>query len=309
MPETLTLAHLSDVHLAPLPPFWPWHWNLKRGLGYANWTIKRRHVHLRAVVDRLVADLRAQDVDHIAVSGDLTNIGLPEEHARALEWLRQLGPPDRVSVVPGNHDIYCPLWTDTGTARWHAYMSGSAGEAGTDEAAAADFPFLRRLGDFALVGVNSAVPTAIGVAAGEIGAAQLGRLDRLLARLAGEDVCRIVMVHHPPLPGQAKPTRALRDAEDLQRLLERHGAELVLHGHNHRNMLAYAAAGGHAVPVVGVPSLSVGVSHHGEPLGVYNLYRVTRAANGFEIEMIQRGLAERDGDIVEISRHRLTPQH
>ena len=71
-----TLAHLSDPHLAPLPaPRWS---ELigKRVTGYINWQRRRRFIHRRAVLDRLVADLKAQGPDHIAVTGDIANIAL-----------------------------------------------------------------------------------------------------------------------------------------------------------------------------------------------------------------------------------------
>src|SRR5262245_39982 len=104
-----TLAHISDVHLGPLPLPGVTDCNLKRLSGYLNWHRNRKHLHLRPVLDSIVADLLAQRPDHIAVTGDLVNIGLPSEHLAALDWLATLGPPDRVSVVPGNHDIYTRL--------------------------------------------------------------------------------------------------------------------------------------------------------------------------------------------------------
>ena len=70
-----TLAHLSDPHLAPLPaPRWR---DLagKRALGYLNWTRNRHKDQRREVLDALVADMQAQRPDHIAVTGDLVNIG------------------------------------------------------------------------------------------------------------------------------------------------------------------------------------------------------------------------------------------
>src|SRR5262249_41495244 len=112
MAETVTIAHLTDMHLGPIAGFTPRYWNLKRALGYLNWVRKRRYDHLRPVLDRLVADLLAQAPQHIAAGGDLCNIGLPKEHAAGLAWLESLGSPQRVSVVPGNHDIYCALGRD-----------------------------------------------------------------------------------------------------------------------------------------------------------------------------------------------------
>src|SRR6185312_15806218 len=105
MSRTFTLAHLSDVHLQPMPPVGLGHWRPKRVLGYVNWVRNRKGVHLRQTIDLLASDMAAQKPDHIAVTGDLVNIGLPQEHALALAWLRDLGPADCVTVVPGNHDI------------------------------------------------------------------------------------------------------------------------------------------------------------------------------------------------------------
>ena len=272
-------------------------------MGYANWLRRRRHVHLRAVVDELVGDLKTQAVDHVLVSGDLVNIGMPEEHAQALAWLEELGSSDFVTVIPGNHDIYCPLWRDVGTRRWQSYMTDLPQSPDLPEG---EFPFVRRFGSVALVGLNSAVPTPPGVASGEIGEAQLARLDTLLAGLAEEQVCQIVTVHHPPLVGQAKPARGLRDAERLESVLMRNRPDLVLHGHNHRNMMSFRQrADGQSFPVIGVPSFSVGRSHGGEPFGAYNLYAISARERDFAIEMVQRGITAEDGTVREIMRQEL----
>ena len=104
MTSAVTIAHLSDIHLGPIRGFTPRYWNLKRLTGYWNWLNTRRASYQRSVLDRLVADLQRQRPNHIVVTGDLANIGLPQEHMDALIWLKGLGPPDRVSVIPGNHD-------------------------------------------------------------------------------------------------------------------------------------------------------------------------------------------------------------
>ena len=78
-----TLAHLSDPHLAPLPaPRWR---ELigKRVTGYINWQRRRRFIHDADVLAKIVADLKAQAPDHIAVTGDLTNIALPKKNSIA----------------------------------------------------------------------------------------------------------------------------------------------------------------------------------------------------------------------------------
>jgi 3',5'-cyclic AMP phosphodiesterase CpdA len=304
MTHEITVAHLTDVHLGPIAGFTPRYWNLKRALGYANWRRNRRLAYDRAVLDRIVTDLAAQAPDHIAVTGDLTNIGLPQEHINALAWLESLGLPERVSVIPGNHDIYSGMGADPGTGRWTAYMTSDSH--GTEHAAhGAAFPFVRMLGPVAIIGVNSAVPTPPLVAAGRVGAQQVARLATLLERLGRARVFRLMLIHHPPLSGQARRFRDLEDAGALQAVLARHGAELVIHGHNHHNMLAWCltSAGG-KVPVVGAPSAALGRPHKREPLARYNLYRI--AGPPWTIELTGRGLNEPGGPIVELERRLLS---
>ena len=75
-------------------------------MGYINWKRGRERLNDMAMLERLVADLRAQRPDHVAVTGDLVNIGMPEEFRRAAAWMETLGDPADVSFVPGNHDAY-----------------------------------------------------------------------------------------------------------------------------------------------------------------------------------------------------------
>ncbi len=101
-----TLAHLSDPHLAPLPKPRLTQLFGKRLTGYVNWQRKRRFVHDPAVLAKITADMAQQAPDHIAVTGDLANIGLPDEFLRGREWLQTLGSARDVSFVLGNHDVY-----------------------------------------------------------------------------------------------------------------------------------------------------------------------------------------------------------
>ena len=96
-----TLAHLSDPHLPPLPAARLRDLAGKRALGYLNWTRNRHKYHRREVLDALVADMQVLQPDHIAVTGDLINLGLPVEYEAATTWLHEIGTPDHVTVVPG----------------------------------------------------------------------------------------------------------------------------------------------------------------------------------------------------------------
>ena len=293
----LTLAHLSDIHLPP-PRAYRGHYQAKRLLGMLNWQ-RRRRQHLASTLAEIVADVRASSPDHIAVTGDLVNVGMSAEHEAARRWLASLGEPDRVTAIPGNHDIYVEMALARGIGHWQAFM---ADDAPLDSKA--PFPFVRRLSGVALIGLNSALPTPLFHAFGRLGSEQIERLGEILRDLGSEGVVRVVLIHHPPLVGQARERAALQDAAQLTDVLHRYGAELVLHGHNHRAMRALTPGPVRPIPVVGVPSASQGFVEGRRTLARYNLYRIA-ADPAVPIEMIERGLALPSGPIVEIARHRL----
>ena len=118
------LAHLSDLHLGPMPRVNPARAAQPAGLGYVSWQRRRYRVHRREVLDALVADLREQAPDHVAITGDLVNISLPAEFVQAAVWLRQLGTPEWVTVIPGNHDAYVEVKWREAWAHWSDYMCG-----------------------------------------------------------------------------------------------------------------------------------------------------------------------------------------
>jgi 3',5'-cyclic AMP phosphodiesterase CpdA len=304
MTETFTLAHLSDVHLGPITGLDLRHVNAKRMMGLVNWTRGRRRIHQRGIADRIAADVVEQNVDHIAVTGDLANLGLPEEYFNALGWLSTLGDPARVSVVPGNHDIYTGRMGGRASCleTWAPYMRDSDH---TIESDPVRFPYVRTFGQVALIGVCSAIETPLFVAAGRVGEAQLSQLARMLERLGDENYIRVVLIHHPPLPGLAPPQRALQDAAALQEVFERCGAELVLHGHNHRQMLAWCPHKGRSIPVLGVSSASAGLTHKTEPLARYHVLSIAHEGGDARIRCELRGLEEPHGAVVSLEKYEL----
>lgn len=291
-----TLAHLSDPHLAPLPePRWSELTN-KRITGYLNWQRRRRFVHDEGVLAKLVADLKAHKPEHIAVTGDLANIALPKEFVRGREWLKNLGDSEHVSFVPGNHDAYVRAGMGYAVRQWGDYMCGDLD--------AADFPYLRRRGPLALIGLSTAVPTAPLMAIGRLGDDQLARLAELLGELKRESAFRVVLIHHPPV-SQARRHKLLCDADALKRVLAELGADLLLHGHDHLHMLNWLSGpGGTRVPAVGVPSASAapGINHNA---AAYNLYAIDGAPGAWTCKMISRGI-DAAGAVVEQKRIMLT---
>ena len=297
MTETLTLAHFSDVHLPPAagwgPGIWPRYLNAKRALGLLNWHLKRKAVHNPEIAARLIADAVALRADHLAITGDLINLGLPGEYETALAWLQAAGPAHRVTVVPGNHDIYSSLHGDAGVARWAAYMGA--------EAESLAFPFVRRIGPIALIGLNSAIETPPFVASGRLGPDQIDVAGDLLQRLGDDGVIRVVLIHHPPLPGLATSRRCLRDAAHFARMLEKSGAELVLYGHNHQPLTTWLAARAGAIPVVAAASVSAAVAYKEESLASYNLFTFFKSGQGLRIRHTLRGLETPGGPVVKLS--------
>jgi 3',5'-cyclic AMP phosphodiesterase CpdA len=290
-----TLAHLSDPHLPPLPQPRLAELAGKRALGYLNWTRNRQNVHQRGVLDALVSDLRAQAPDHIAVTGDLVNLALEAEFSPALQWLDSVGTPDRVTVIPGNHDTYVRATQHRFAEVWRDYLGGD------DAADGAIFPALRRRGPLALIGVSSAVPTPPLMATGWLGRAQLEALERMLVRLEGEQAFRVLLIHHP-LRSHSRFKR-LTDASDVLAILARHGVELILHGHDHVHSTIRVDGPNGAIPVVGVPSASA-VAHGRYPAAAYNLFSIERDNNAWRCEQVVRGFRD-NADIQELARVRL----
>jgi 3',5'-cyclic AMP phosphodiesterase CpdA len=291
-----TLAHLSDPHLGPLPR--PRFSELfsKRLLGYTNWRVRRRGRHDMTCLAALTQDLLAQNCDHIAVTGDLAVIGLDAEFTPARAFLEKLGPPHHVSAIPGNHDAYVSGTADHPQLHWAEYMAGD----NQRTEGAPFFPYVRRRGKVAIIGLSSAVPTGFHSAEGRLGKEQCHRLTELLSELDREGMFRVIMIHHPP-SGTGEVFRRLTDARRIKRALLRAGAELVLHGHNHRNEMIHLLGRSGSVPVVGVPSASIGPTSESTP-GAYNIYRIDGEKGAWTCEMVQRGYAHGDLDIRERSR-------
>jgi 3',5'-cyclic AMP phosphodiesterase CpdA len=284
------LAHLSDAHIGPVPR--P---NLaellgKRVTGYVNWLNKRAAQHDMGVLARVVADLAAQKPDHVAMTGDIVNIGLDAEFAQGRDWLAALGSGEAVSFTPGNHDAYVK---NALPGLEHAFAPWM-----TSEAAGEGFPYLRRRGGVALIGLSSGVPTAPFIASGRLGDAQLARLAALLEETRAEGLARVVILHHPPYRGGARALRGLEDAGAFEGVIARRGAELILHGHNHKASVHYLPAPGGRAPVVGVASASAKAGAH-HPGAAYHLFSIERRGEGVAISGRARGLRE-NGDIVDL---------
>ena len=115
------------------------------------------------------------------------------------------------------------------------------------------------------------------------------RLAALLEETAARGLCRVVMIHHPPVRHAVPQHKRLFGIRRFGRLMARHGAELVLHGHSHIPSLYYLEGANGPVPVVGVAA--AGQSPGGKrPPAQYNLIDIETDGAGWRLKLTRRGL-------------------
>lgn len=263
----MKIAHFSDVHALALDGVKPWHFLNKRVAGWLNLKLHRGEKHPVRLFRAIVDDLNRNPVDHVVVTGDLTNLSLPPEFRLARQILDGLAlGPAHVTVVPGNHDVYT-----LGARKDKVFWDALQPYATSDGADAVEFPLVRVRGEVAVVGVSTAMPSPPPLADGWVGKAQLAALEETLAALAGK--FRVLLLHHPPYTNRHAILRGLRDRRALQALLKRVGAELVLHGHEHRDLRQTLPGPAGDIPVIGVGSGTYD-DHRAERRARYNVYTV-----------------------------------
>lgn len=278
------LAHISDIHLGPLPDVSYRELASKRMIGYVNWQRNRKSLLQDGVLDAIVSDIHAVGVDHLAITGDLVNLALDGEIALATKWLETLGPADRVSVVPGNHDAYVPGAFNKIAKAWAPWMrsDGFNGYVSRET-----FPYTRIRDDIALIGCTSARATAPFMATGFFRAGQATRLRRALTERGAEGLFRIVMIHHPPVRDAVHPHKRLFGIARFQRVIKSCGAELVLHGHSHIPSQHTIAGRDGPVPVIGVAAAGQAPgSHH--PVAQWNLIEIDGEPGNWSIKLTRR---------------------
>jgi 3',5'-cyclic AMP phosphodiesterase CpdA len=294
------LAHVTDPHFRGFAGARPVDFLGKRAVGAMNLLLRRRRKHRMELLEAVGVDLRSRSVDHLALTGDLANVSLEAEWEAAERWLEAYGAgPDAVTVIPGNHDAYVPevVQSRAFERRFARYQTS---DLKGDRPDGVTYPFVRLRGEVALIGVTTSVATGDLGAWGEVGADQLGRLEAVLASPEVASRVRVVLLHHPPVVHRPPENRNLRDRAALVALLARAGADLVLHGHDHRDeQVRLPGPGGATIPVVGAGSASY--AGRAERRSRYNVYEI----EGRSIVMLTYAHDEGLDGYREVRRERL----
>lgn len=274
----LRFLHCSDIHLLNLRGVGARRFLNKRLTGGVNLMLKRGKHHDGALFDRLSTLARELEVDRVVITGDLSNLALEQEFEHINAKLDAIGRP--VTVIPGNHDAYT-----RGAERARRFetilghfMHGERAGDGHEQF----YPFVQRHGEVALIGVSTAQASLPLYAVGTVGTAQLARLDQVLAQLGEEGLTRIVLIHHPVMPGVALRRHDLLDIEAFGKVIARRGAELILHGHEHRAIDGTIPGPKGHVPVHGISS-ATNLSRHPGREASFSIYDVTSSVSGAEI--------------------------
>jgi 3',5'-cyclic AMP phosphodiesterase CpdA len=274
----MRLAHCSDLHLLSHDGAGIGKLMNKRWIGAANLLTNRsRHYHV-AAFEQMVDDINAQGIDQVLCTGDVTNLALEQEFKFAREKFDRLaGGPHNVTVLPGNHDAYVAEGLEFFATVFADYHTTDPGWEWPESDDGDRWPIVRVRGELAIIGVSTSRATPWFTAYGEIGQAQLQRLAQVLAdpRLAGK-VC-IVAVHHPPAGKRAESRiRGLHDHAAFAKVIEAGGADLIVHGHEHRDMTEQLAGPAGPIAVRGVAS---GTYSHDKPERTAR-YRIYEIAGG-----------------------------
>lgn len=269
----MRLAHCSDLHLLSHDGAGLGTLMNKRWIGAANlMTNRSRHYHV-AAFEQMVDDMNALGIEHVLCTGDVTNLALPQEFEFARRKFDKLaGGPTNVTVLPGNHDAYVAEGIEHFAQVFDEYHRADAGwewPEGTSR-----WPIVRVRGELALIGLSTSRATPWFTAYGIVGDEQLERLGHVLAdpRLVGK--ARVVAIHHPPAGRRAQSKiRGLRDHAAFAKVIEAAGADLIVHGHEHRDMTEVLAGPGGPISVRGVAS---GTYEHDKPerTARYRIYEI-----------------------------------
>jgi 3',5'-cyclic AMP phosphodiesterase CpdA len=298
----MRIAHISDLHVLALDGAVPFRLFNKRATGYANLRFHRKSIHKSEIVRAIAAHLRDSKVDHVVITGDVSNLALEAEFAavrRVLDDVLGLSP-DKVSIVPGNHDVYTRGAQKK--KRFHSYfepyLASDMPLLSVDHPGGM-FPVVKLRGPVALIGLSSALARPPFFASGRLGKGQLDALEQVLASPEVKARTPVVLLHHPvqdPPTWMKRKMEGLDDSARLCDLLSHLPRGLLLHGHLHRRILRKLATLRGHIDSIGATSASL---VHPSParMAGYNSYEISEegaivSLDGFVYDESSRGFSK-----------------
>jgi 3',5'-cyclic AMP phosphodiesterase CpdA len=226
----MRIAHVSDVHILDRRPSGQ---RSRYDLGVRFLSFGRpldAHARARKLTSALKAAERG-GADHVVVSGDLTESGVPaqfEELAGVLHETRI--DPERITLVPGNHDAYGEPreWERALDGPLKAFARSSAGVAGK----------VVERGELYLLPIDVAFPQPITRSAGLLTSEAAEAVKRRACDRAMQRRAVVVVQHHPPFAHARAAWQwidGLQGHERMTTLLASAPSVHVLHGHLHKS--------------------------------------------------------------------------
>lgn len=285
----MRVAHFSDLHVLALEGVSRTRFLNKRFTGWVNLRLEREHKHRPGHVRAVAREIAQAKVDHVVITGDLTNLALEQEFEAVSRLIEEdLGlDASHVTVVPGNHDLYTrgAMRARRFTRFFAPYLKSDLPELAAD-ISLGRFPIVKLRGPLAIIGMSSAVPRLPLVASGELGPKQLDALARILAHDEVKRRTPVIALHHPihNPPSRLKTwARGLIDATDLEAAIARVSSGLLLHGHLHGRMQRVLPTKAGSVLSVGATSASL---HHADEhrMAGFNLYEFDGSGELVDVE-------------------------
>lgn len=230
----LRLAHISDLHFSKLT--WnPSQFLSKRWLGNLNLLLARKHAFDAEGLTTLLPAFRANHVDAVLITGDLTSTAHREEFILAQQFVESLRKENfQVFTLPGNHDHY----TKTAYKQRLFYQYFDAAYPQSHLNLRDDQVTMTYMGhNFWLMALDTALATPLLSSNGYFSPELEKTLEKALEELP--EGHQVIMLNHFPFFSNDSWRKSLIRKEALRKLLERFTQiKLFLHGHSHRNCVA-----------------------------------------------------------------------
>ncbi|WP_455481669.1 metallophosphoesterase family protein [Bartonella sp. B35(2025)] len=290
------LAHISDVHLSPLPQPSLFELFGKRITGYLNWQKKRKNQMATNVLEILMDTLKKKKPDHLIISGDLVNLALDKEFEQARNWLLNQGQPQNISLTFGNHDAYVRGAFKKACTLFYPWITDDFPQKNP-----LSFPYMRVRDNIAIIGASSAIATPFFQAFGYFDKTQAQTLSKLLNKAAARNLFRIIVIHHPPFHHATSWHKKLWGIERFLNVIKHHGCELILHGHTHLPTLNIVEGKMGKIPIVGVASASQAFDSKKSPAG-FNLFAIEHFHHQWHCQLQRYSIINQENEIACIEK-------